>query len=166
MVFLVFLVKFPVYGVHLWLPKAHVEAPLAGRIVLAGVLLKLGGFGLIRFFGLFFWGSIMRFYGRVSDIFILIGLFGSIVVGLLCLRQVDLKALVAYSSVLHMGICLVGIRSMILVGYVGGVYILIAHGFCSSAIFRVVYFSYERVFSRSLFLRKGGLLIYPVLGLW
>lgn len=104
---LVFVVKLPLFGFHLWLPKAHVEAPVAGSIILAGVLLKLGGYGLYRFL------SIISTYGNFSFIFFsyffYVSLFGSLLVSFFCLRQIDLKTLIAYSSVVHMRVIVLGI---------------------------------------------------------
>lgn len=102
-----FLVKMPIFLVHLWLPKAHVEAPVAGSIILAGILLKLGGYGLLRVF------SVLQSVGiKFNYIFISIRLIGGVLVRLVCLRQVDLKALIAYSSVAHMGIVLSGLITL------------------------------------------------------
>lgn len=99
-----FLVKLPVFFFHLWLPKAHVEAPVSGSIILAGVLLKLGGYGLFRVFCLF------NFYGLFFfDFLIVFFLWGGVITRLICLRQVDLKRLVAYSSIGHMGIMVSGL---------------------------------------------------------
>lgn len=103
----VFLVKIPIFFVHLWLPKAHVEAPVSGSMILAGVMLKLGGYGFLRL--------IIVFMGIGVDfnfVFILVSLFGGFVVSLICLRQRDIKSLVAYSSVSHMGLVLAGIITM------------------------------------------------------
>jgi NADH-ubiquinone oxidoreductase chain 4 len=102
-----FLVKIPIFLVHLWLPKAHVEAPVAGSIILAGILLKLGGYGLIRVFPFMLNISI-----NFNYIFISVSLVGGVLISLVCLRQIDLKALIAYSSVAHIGIVLRGILTL------------------------------------------------------
>nr|YP_009681524.1 NADH dehydrogenase subunit 4 [Septifer bilocularis]QDO71941.1 NADH dehydrogenase subunit 4 [Septifer bilocularis] len=154
-----FLVKLPVYPFHLWLPKAHVEAPVAGSMLLAGVLLKLGGYGLIRFFSV-----VSCSYNMFSFWFVLVvGLLGGVYCGLMCLRQVDLKCLVAYSSVSHMSLVLLGIMSNTFVGVLGAVVIMIGHGLCSSGLFSMVNLYYLNSKSRLLSMNKGGLIIFPYL---
>nr|YP_004425039.1 NADH dehydrogenase subunit 4 [Utterbackia imbecillis]ADL62627.1 NADH dehydrogenase subunit 4 [Utterbackia imbecillis] len=153
---LAFLVKLPVYGIHLWLPKAHVEAPVAGSMLLAGVLLKLGGYGLIRVFftlGLF---SVLA----ISIIFC-IGLGGGIIASMVCFVQNDVKALVAYSSVGHMSLVLGGIYSNTEWGWLGCLLMMVAHGLCSSGMFFLASETYKFYKTRSLFLVKGGLVLIP-----
>lgn len=102
----VFFIKAPIFLVHLWLPKAHVEAPVSGSIILAGVMLKLGGYGIIRLFILF---SLVGISVRV--VFLTIRLVGGLIVSFICMRQTDIKALIAYSSVGHIRLVLGGIFS-------------------------------------------------------
>jgi NADH-ubiquinone oxidoreductase chain 4 len=102
-----FLVKIPMFLVHLWLPKAHVEAPVSGSMILAGVLLKLGGYGLIRVFPFLLLMGL-----NYNFIFVSISLVGGFLIRLVCLRQIDIKALIAYSSVAHIGIVLRGLLTI------------------------------------------------------
>nr|YP_010471433.1 NADH dehydrogenase subunit 4 [Tyraphus nitidus]UVG40772.1 NADH dehydrogenase subunit 4 [Tyraphus nitidus] len=156
---MVFLVKMPMYLVHLWLPKAHVEAPISGSMILAGVMLKMGGYGMIRVLALF---KYINFF----NILVSISLYGGFIVSLICLRQTDMKSLVAYSSVAHMGMVLGGLISMNYFGMVGSIIMMLAHGLCSSGLFCLVNINYERLMSRSLFLNKGMINIIPSISLW
>jgi len=151
---LTFLVKFPIWGVHLWLPKAHVEAPVAGSIVLAGVLLKLGGYGLIRLRTIFTL--------RVTSYFIIrLSLVGGGILGIMCTVVGDIKVVIAYSSVVHIALIIAGLISLHISGTAGGAIIIIAHGICSSGLFVVANIIYERTHSRALRINKGGLRLSP-----
>nr|ALO77431.1 NADH deshydrogenase subunit 4 [Attagenus hottentotus] len=157
----VFFIKAPMFLVHLWLPKAHVEAPVSGSMILAGVMLKLGGYGMIRVLSLF-----LMIGMKISYLFIGISLVGGVLVSFICLRQSDIKSLIAYSSVSHMGLVLGGLLTFNYWGFSGSFLMMIAHGLCSSGLFCLANISYERVFSRSLFLNKGLINIIPSMAFW
>merc|ERR1712090_82788 len=148
------MVKFPMYLVHMWLPKAHVEAPVSGSIVLAGVLLKLGGYGLHRLF--------MCLDRRGVRILILtISLIGGGILRVLCLSQRDIKVVIAYSSVVHIALVVAGFLSLYKLGVEGRIIIIVAHGLCSSGIFAGANIIYERTHSRRFFLNRGLLVTRP-----
>nr|YP_009528552.1 NADH dehydrogenase subunit 4 [Inflata indica]AYN73375.1 NADH dehydrogenase subunit 4 [Inflata indica] len=157
----VFLVKMPMYIVHLWLPKAHVEAPVSGSMILAGIMLKLGGYGLLRFMKIF-----LSIGMKINFIIISISLVGGFYISLICLRQMDMKSLIAYSSVSHMSLVLAGLMTMSVWGFYGSFLMMIAHGLCSSGLFCLSNISYERMSSRSLFLNKGLINLMPSMSLW
>jgi len=127
-------------------------------MILAGVLLKLGGYGLLRSFT-FCSKDFISYNGYINRL----GLIGSLMVRFICIRQVDLKCLVAYSSVAHMGSVLCGLLCFLWVGNFGSYLIMLAHGICSSGLFCLLNLMYERWGSRRIILMKGGFLCSPVL---
>jgi len=156
-----FLVKLPLYSTHLWLPKAHVEAPVAGSIVLAAILLKLGGYGLIRMV-LLFPSNYRLTYAPISSL----ALIGAVITRLICLRQTDIKSLIAYSSVGHIGLIIAGILSNTQIGLYGALAIIIAHGLVSSGLFCMAGITYEITHTRRIALTKGLLISLPIISLW
>nr|ARO34952.1 NADH dehydrogenase subunit 4 [Pachycephus smyrnensis] len=157
MMMLAFLVKMPMFMVHIWLPKAHVEAPVAGSMILAGVMLKLGGYGIYRI--IFMIEGCLEFCCYI----LVFSLIGGIYLSLVCLLQLDMKALVAYSSVVHMSLVIGGLMSLELFSIQGAYMMMISHGLCSSGMFCLVNLFYERSLSRSLLINKGMLIFSPTM---
>nr|YP_008757945.1 NADH dehydrogenase subunit 4 [Glyphodes quadrimaculalis]AGU90888.1 NADH dehydrogenase subunit 4 [Glyphodes quadrimaculalis] len=156
-----FLVKMPMYFVHLWLPKAHVEAPVSGSMILAGIMLKLGGYGLIRVMIL-----LQELGLKYNIVWISISLVGGFYISLKCFCQVDIKSLIAYSSVAHMSMVIGGIMTMNYWGFLGSYILMIGHGLCSSGMFCLANINYERLHSRSLYINKGMMNFMPSMSLW
>nr|YP_010282312.1 NADH dehydrogenase subunit 4 [Xanthabraxas hemionata]UHM24975.1 NADH dehydrogenase subunit 4 [Xanthabraxas hemionata] len=156
-----FLVKMPMYITHLWLPKAHVEASVSGSMILAGIMLKLGGYGLLRV--MIFMQEINM---KLNYIWIIISLLGGFYISLKCFCQVDIKSLIAYSSVAHMSIVICGIMTMNYWGFLGSYVLMIGHGLCSSGMFCLANINYERINSRSLLINKGMISFMPSMSLW
>lgn len=130
-------------------------------MILAAILLKLGGYGLIRIY--IFMDSYSVGY---NFIWIVLRLWGALIVSFLCIFQVDIKSIIAYSSVAHMSLVICGIITNRYYGFFGSLIIIIGHGFCSSALFCLANIIYERRHSRSLFINKGYLLSMPSLSLF
>lgn len=154
--FLAFFIKLPVFGFHLWLTKAHVEAPVIGSMILAGLLLKLGVYGVIR--GL-------KFFSEKNFVVFIIffwGVFSMRLVSFICFRSIDLKILVAYSSVVHMGLILVSFWKFSKSISTAIVMLCVAHGFCSSGLFFFVNSFYQNSGTRKILLNRGVINISSV----
>nr|YP_009128471.1 NADH dehydrogenase subunit 4 [Streptocephalus sirindhornae]AJP09642.1 NADH dehydrogenase subunit 4 [Streptocephalus sirindhornae] len=155
---LAFLVKLPIYFGHIWLPKAHVEAPVTGSMVLAAILLKLGGYGLYLVQPLINESEI--------NVILIISLLGGLYSSILSLRQTDVKALIAYSSVAHMSMVILAMLLSNIYLNVSSISMMIAHGVCSSGLFYMSYLIYTRLSSRSFLITRGVLVLLPYLSLW
>ncbi len=147
-----FAVKMPMWPVHTWLPDAHVEAPTAGSVILAGVLLKMGGYGFLRFS--------LPMLPLASDQFVplifTLSVVAVVYTSLVALMQEDMKKLIAYSSVAHMGFVTIGIFTFNTQGIEGGIFQMLSHGIVSAALFLVVGVVYDRIHSREI-AHYGGL---------
>ena len=138
--FLAFAIKVPIFPLHTWLPDAHVEAPTAGSVLLAGILLKMGTYGLIRF-SLPFFPSVSQLLAPLISILAIVGIiYGALV----AMVQPDIKKLVAYSSVSHLGFVVLGIFGFTTIGIEGAVYQMLSHGVSTGALFLLVGILYER----------------------
>nr|QPN54267.1 NADH dehydrogenase subunit 4 [Myrsidea sp. ADS-2020] len=155
----VFLIKLPMFMVHFWLPKAHVEAPVVGSMVLAGVLLKTGGYGIVRV------TSLMK-KTLVNSGFMILSLIGMIAACFVCLYCIDLKQVIAFSSVSHMNFMITGLMVDSLQTFTGSVVMMVSHGLCSSLMFMLADLSYKRCNSRSALINKGFLMVAPILSLF
>lgn len=142
-----FIIKLPMTGVHMWLPKAHVEAPVVGSIFLAAILLKLGGWGLVLF-------DQYLDYGLVSNLTASLSFVGLIWISLICVQRVDSKLLIAFSSVSHIGLILIACARGTVLSLQCGLRVLVSHGFSSSVGFLIVFLFYLRQNSRRLVIIK------------
>nr|YP_010238632.1 NADH dehydrogenase subunit 4 [Numenius madagascariensis]ASA68807.1 NADH dehydrogenase subunit 4 [Numenius madagascariensis]QVV96044.1 NADH dehydrogenase subunit 4 [Numenius madagascariensis] len=156
-----FMVKAPLYGLHLWLPKAHVEAPIAGSMLLAALLLKLGGYGIMRLTML-----MSPLSNNLHYPFLTLALWGALMTSSICLRQTDLKSLIAYSSVSHMGLVIAACMIQTHWSFTGAMILMISHGLTSSMLFCLANTNYERTHSRILLLTRGLQPLLPLMATW
>lgn len=153
-----FAVKMPMWPVHTWLPDAHVQAPTAGSVILAGILLKLGGYGLLRFSIPMFPHASVQFGPLVFWLSVIAVIYTSLV----AYRQTDMKKLIAYSSVAHMGFVTMGIFAMNVQGLQGSIFQMISHGIVSGALFFAVGVIYDRMHTREIAFYGGIVKTMPI----
>nr|YP_009115756.1 NADH dehydrogenase subunit 4 [Melipona scutellaris]AJC00751.1 NADH dehydrogenase subunit 4 [Melipona scutellaris] len=153
-----FLVKIPMYMIHGWLLKAHVEAYFFSSMILASVMLKLGSYGILRIM------YMMKFmFNKFYMYLMMINMFGMMFLSIMCLCQMDLKLIVAISSIIHMGIMLMSMLLMMKLSFYGSYYMMISHGFISSGLFYLINLIYYQTNSRLIFINKGMINIMPSL---
>ena len=158
--FLAFAVKVPMFPFHTWLPDAHVEAPTAGSVILAGIMLKMGTFGFLRFALPLFPGAAMN--PRIRLIILVLAVIGIIYGALVAMVQPDFKKLVAYSSVSHLGFVMLGIFALTLQSVQGALLIMINHGISTGALFLLVGMIYERRHTRAIDAYGGIARVVPL----
>jgi len=146
--FLAFAIKVPMFPFHTWLPDAHVEAPTAGSVILAGILLKMGTYGFLRFAVPFFPG--VAFHPTVQTVVVVLAVIGIIYGALVAMVQPDFKKLVAYSSISHLGFVMLGIWALSLQSVEGAIIIMISHGISTGALFFLAGMLYERAHTREI----------------
>ena len=157
--FITFAVKVPMFPFHIWLPEAHVEAPTEGSVLLAGLLLKLGTYGILRFLLPTFYEISYYF----SPLVVTISSIGVIYTSFSTLRQIDIKRVIAYSSISHMNMCMIGLFSFNEIAYKGSIFLLIAHGITSVALFFIIGSIYNR-FNTKIIHYFGGMIYFaPIL---
>ncbi len=159
---LAFAIKVPIFPLHTWLPDAHVQAPTPGSVVLAGVMLKMGTYGFLRFAIPLFPEAAKQY----APLFIGIAVFGIIYGALVAMVQPDMKKLVAYSSVSHLGFCILGLFAMNIEGVTGSLYQMLNHGVSTGALFILVGMIYERTHSREISKYGGLASVMPVFAIF
>ena len=158
--FVSFGIKIPIFPFHIWLPEAHSEAPTGGSIILAGLILKLGGYGIIRYLIPLLPNGSIYFTPLVYTI----GVVGIVYSSLACIRQVDIKRIIAYSSIAHMNLSMIGLFTNEVEGIMGGVYMMLSHGIVSGSLFGIVGMVYERYKTRVLRYYRGLAIMMPIMG--
>lgn len=161
-IFISFAVKIPMIPVHIWLPEAHVEAPTAGSVLLAGVLLKLGSYGMLRFLIPLFICATYYYLPLVYALCLIAIIYGS----LTTLHQIDLKKIIAYSSVVHMNFAIIGLFSLNIEGIQGSIFLMLSHGIVSGALFICVGCLYDRYHTRIIKYYGGLASVMPLFSLF
>nr|YP_009092377.1 NADH dehydrogenase subunit 4 [Orthogonalys pulchella]AIC37443.1 NADH dehydrogenase subunit 4 [Orthogonalys pulchella] len=160
MMIITFLVKLPMFMLHMWLPKAHVEAPIYGSMILAAILLKIGSFGLMKI------NFLMNIFSlKLSPMISSLSLYGSIILSLICLFNYDMKIIIAYSSVIHMSLMISNLMNLNKSGIYGSISMMISHGLCSSGLFCLTNLIYINSKSRNMSINKGLINLSPPLTL-
>jgi len=156
--FLSFSIKIPMFPFHIWLPEAHVEAPTEGSVLLAGVLLKLGSYGFLRFLMPLF--PCATYYN--SPFVIFISCLGIFYTSFVTLKQIDIKRIIAYSSVSHMNVCILGLFTFSSLGIAGSIHLMIAHGLVAGGLFFLVGMLYNRYHTKLLKYYSGLIYTMPI----
>lgn len=157
--FLTFAIKVPMFPFHIWSPEAHVEAPTEGSVLLAGVLLKLGTYGFLRYlFPLL--GNLNSYF---SPFIVMLSSIGIVYTSLSTLRQIDIKRIIAYSSIAHMNMCILGLFSYNEIAIIGSIYLMIGHGIVSGGLFYIIGILYNRYRTKIIYYLSGVIYLMPMM---